>query len=117
MFAEEQCDRRQREALDENWNGRLNDEDQAEYRALAGAALSAALPHLRSLQVETQVEYGRALGRKEALDEAAAAIKDHPGPDPSPASPMWWEGYGEAQRDMWLIVGRLSARDIGKGDQ
>lgn len=36
------------------------------------AALEAVLPHLRSLQVETQVEYGRALGRKEAAEEIAA---------------------------------------------
>ena len=37
----------------------------------ADAVLAAALPHLRSLQVETQVEYGRALGRKEAAEEIA----------------------------------------------
>jgi hypothetical protein len=42
-----------------------------DYEAEAHAALSATLPHLRSLQVETQVEYGRALGRKEAAEEIA----------------------------------------------
>lgn len=41
---------------------------------LARVALAAALPHLRSLQVETQVEYGRALGRKEAAEEIAQAL-------------------------------------------
>lgn len=36
--------------------------------------LAAALPHLRSLQVETQIEFGRALGRREALEEAERAV-------------------------------------------
>lgn len=42
IFAEEQCDRRQKrdeESIDENWNGRLSDRDQAEYRSFASAAL------------------------------------------------------------------------------
>jgi hypothetical protein len=42
MFAEEQCDRRQREDVDANWNERLDDDDRAEYRRLARAALTAA---------------------------------------------------------------------------
>ena len=39
---------------------------------LVDIILSAAWPHLRSLQVETQVEVGRLLGRKEALEDFAA---------------------------------------------
>jgi hypothetical protein len=44
LFAEEHCDSRQRLALDENWVSRTNDEDRAEYRALAKAALQASRP-------------------------------------------------------------------------
>lgn len=42
IFAEEQCDRRQKrdaESIDENWNARLSDRDQGEYRSFARAAL------------------------------------------------------------------------------
>jgi hypothetical protein len=39
---------------------------------IADLVLSTALPHLRSLQVETQLEYGRAIGRREAAEEIAA---------------------------------------------
>jgi hypothetical protein len=46
--------------------------------------------------------------RREVAEEIAAALLDHPGPDPSPASPAWWDGYVEAQRDMARI-----AREIG----
>ena len=58
-------------------------------------------------EVKVLTEAALRLGRKEALDEAAEAIKSHPGPDPSPASAIWWDGYGEAQRDMWRIVIRM----------
>ncbi|WP_405373392.1 MULTISPECIES: hypothetical protein [unclassified Microbacterium] len=46
IFAEEQCDRTQKataEALVSNWQSRLSERDQAEYRALTRAALEAAL--------------------------------------------------------------------------
>lgn len=45
------------------------------YRDEARAALAAALPHLRSLQVETQVRAGYAIGRKDATDEISDAIQ------------------------------------------
>lgn len=47
MFGEEQCDRRQMLDVDGNWESRLDERDQDEYRAMARAALSAALPILR----------------------------------------------------------------------
>jgi hypothetical protein len=31
--------------------------------------------------------------------QAAADIRAHPGPDPSPANPTWWAGYTEALSD------------------
>jgi len=46
MFAEEQCDRRQKLDVEANWRGRLNDRDRDEYRRLSRAALEAAAPHL-----------------------------------------------------------------------
>jgi hypothetical protein len=73
MFAEEQCDKRQRQDLEGNWNSRLNDEDHAEYRALATAALEAALPHLRPM-FELAGNLGRELGRREVGEEIAAAF-------------------------------------------
>jgi hypothetical protein len=42
LFAEEQCDRRQRQDVEGNWNARLAPEDQDEYRSLARAVLDAA---------------------------------------------------------------------------
>lgn len=47
---------------------------QQEAREAAVAALGDALPHLRSLQVETQVRIGRELGRAEAWEEIADAV-------------------------------------------
>lgn len=47
---------------------------QAYWRDQASLVLAAALPHLRSLQVETQVAFGRALGRKEAAEEIATRL-------------------------------------------
>jgi len=44
IFAEEQCDKRQKatpESLAENWSNRLNERDQGEYRDIARAALEA----------------------------------------------------------------------------
>jgi hypothetical protein len=46
--------------------------------------------------------------RRQVAEEIAAAIGDHPGPDPSPASPAWWAGYEEAKSDCARI-----AREIG----
>jgi hypothetical protein len=47
MFAEDQCDRRQKLDLESNWRGRLDDRDRDEYRRLSRAALEAAAPHMR----------------------------------------------------------------------
>jgi len=58
MFAEEHCDRRQREDVEGNWNSRLNDEDKAEYRALARAALEAAAPHIRLAILREEISLG-----------------------------------------------------------
>ena len=58
MFASEQCDLRQKQDLEANWIGRLNDHDRDEYRRLTTAALSAAAPIIRA----------------EALREAADAM-------------------------------------------
>lgn len=76
----------------------------------AAKAIRAALPHLRSLQVETQLEFGRALGRREATEEAeraVLAIRDAP------------KTLGEVMADS--IHGELTkaaraVRNIGKGD-
>jgi hypothetical protein len=46
MFAEEQCDRRQKLDVESNWRGRLDDRDRDEYRRLSRAALEAAAPYL-----------------------------------------------------------------------
>lgn len=43
MFAEEQCDRRQKLDVESNWIGRLDDRDRDEYRRLARAVLAAAV--------------------------------------------------------------------------
>ena len=91
--------------------GRAFNGDPLTWRAEAEAAVEAALPHLRAYQIELQTRIGYALGRKEALEEAASWIEDYHGPDPSPANPTWWAGYTEAQRDCARMV-----RDIGKGD-
>lgn len=45
-----------------------------EFIKTARLVVAATLPHLRSLQVETQVEYGRQLGRKEALDDVGRGL-------------------------------------------
>lgn len=70
MFAEEQCDRRQKLDLEANWTGRLDDRDRNEYRRLARAALEAAAPH------------AAAQALSEAADELAKlpyVRPDHPG--------------------------------------
>lgn len=43
MFAEEQCDRRQKLDVEGNWNSRLDDRDRDEYRRLTRAVLAAAV--------------------------------------------------------------------------
>jgi hypothetical protein len=43
MFAEEQCDRRQKLDVEGNWTSRLDDRDRDEYRRLTRAALAAAV--------------------------------------------------------------------------
>ena len=37
--------------------------------------------------------------RADERERIAQAIEDNPGPDPSPASPAWWAGWGEGQSD------------------
>jgi len=49
--------------------------------------------------------------RKAVAEEIALALADHPGPDPSPASPAWWAGYIEAQQDMVRIAREIGSRD------
>lgn len=41
IFAEEQCDRRQKLDVESNWRGRLNDRDRDEYRRLTRAGIAA----------------------------------------------------------------------------
>lgn len=41
LFGWEQCDKQEMRDLDGNWDGRLNDDDQAEYREMADAVLAA----------------------------------------------------------------------------
>lgn len=58
---------------DERTFDQLDSTEQEELSWTANAALAAALPHLRSLQVETQVRAGRLLG----LEEAAKAVEGY----------------------------------------
>lgn len=46
MFAEEQCDRRQKLDVESNWRGRLDDRDRDEYRRLSRAALESAAAYM-----------------------------------------------------------------------
>ena len=46
MFADEHCDKRQMLDVRGNWDARLNADDQALYRSMARASLTAALPYL-----------------------------------------------------------------------
>lgn len=62
MFAEEQCDRRQRADLEANWNDRLSPEDQDEYRSLARAGLAAARAAGDDLAVERAWDEGHRAG-------------------------------------------------------
>lgn len=55
MFAEEQCDRRQKLDVESNWRGRLDDRDRDEYLRLSHAALEAAAPHM--LAARTEIGY------------------------------------------------------------
>lgn len=41
----------------------------------------------------------------------ADLINDYPGPDPSPASPVWWAGYAEAKRDCALIARTFGTKE------
>lgn len=41
MFAEEQCDKRQKQDVEANWFGRLDDRDRDEYRRLAAAVIAS----------------------------------------------------------------------------
>lgn len=56
---------------------------------------------------------GRADGRDEGREAVAADIEEHPGPDPSPASDVWWAGYSEAQRD----AARIARGDSQEADR
>lgn len=50
-------------------------------------------------------EIRRARAERDRLAAAIAdAIRDYPGPDPSPASAAWWAGYREALRDAERIA-------------
>lgn len=53
MFAEEQCDRKQRLNLDANWKGRLDDRDRDEYRRLARAAVESGAALLQAEVLES----------------------------------------------------------------
>lgn len=55
IFALEQCDKRQMLDVESNWQGRLNDDDHEEYRALARAALIVARLHMEG-EILGQVE-------------------------------------------------------------
>jgi hypothetical protein len=81
---------------------------QAYWRDQASLILAAALPHLRSLQVETQVRAGRLLG----LEEAAAKADEFAEGVANPEKP-----YNEAFIHACGVVAR-HIRDlrIGKGD-
>lgn len=79
---------------------------------VADRALAAALPHLRSLQVETQVAFGRALGRAEAT-EILEDLIDRNG--------CHFDHNGGCQEHGWLHESKrcphARAKDLlGKGD-
>lgn len=67
--------------------------------------LKAALPHLRSLQVETQVEVGRLLGRKEAAEEIAKSLDRQGNAHLEAAADTTKPG----EEDRWKHVGMASA--------
>lgn len=46
--------------------------------------------------------------------QAATDIRSHLGPDPSPASPVWWAGYTEALSDCAKIAARGGVADLSK---
>ncbi len=75
MFAEEQCDRRQKLDLEANWRGRLDDRDRAEYRNLARAAIVAAAPHmLAEASAEVTAAFANTEAAKRALVARAAGV-------------------------------------------
>jgi hypothetical protein len=42
--------------------------------------------------------------RAQAGEDAARAVEENPGPDPSPAIPAWWSGWVEGRDDAARIV-------------
>jgi hypothetical protein len=75
------------------------------------AILAAALPHLHSLQVETQVEVGRLLGRAEAAEEIAEACAERARlANRIPESTR--SGVREGMIVAWIAAEKL-AREIG----
>ena len=77
MFAEEQCDRRQKLDVEANWLGRLDDRDRAEYRRLTRAALEAAAPYVLAGPVHAYAAAGFAVCGL----ETGGAISRHDGYD------------------------------------
>lgn len=90
LFGEEQCDRRQMLDLDGNWESRLNDQDQEDYRALARAVLPLIEADLReriaqeieaSASINECVEGSKTNDYRTGLLTAAALVRGTPTTD------------------------------------
>jgi hypothetical protein len=73
------------------------------------AALTAAgwlAPDQRGTREEADrlIAVIRAQERAKAGEDAARAVEENPGPDPSPAIPAWWSGWVEGRDDAVRIV-------------
>lgn len=75
MFGQEQCDRRQMLDVEGNWESRLNEQDQADYRDLARAAIEAAMPAIQAhLDAKWAADLQAALdGQREAIAQEIEA--------------------------------------------
>lgn len=63
-------------------------------------AVITALGRRIKAEVKRIFAAGVSAGRK----QAAADIRNYPGPDPSPANATWWAGYKEAQEEAARIA-------------
>jgi hypothetical protein len=76
LFAEEQCDRRQREDVEGNWNARLAPEDQDEYRSLARAVLDAVAGDIAARALEDVADTFLWAGDDEDYQAFRALLRD-----------------------------------------